>query len=941
MQEGVSATLSGSCLHRLSTTCKNPSLVLGAHPTTAVGESNPFIIKGHPIPFNASGPPSGAVTVNTTCDPNPFNTRGKPFTARGPPTGAVTVNTACDSSPFTTKGNPNPLNARGPTNIVGTANAARDSTTAVDNVNPFITKGNPFIIKGPLIPPRVSFIDNAPFIDRVRHVYHFPASAINDPPFTCELNAASAEKNFKLLLRSEMDIGQVIDSAPFSPMTIGSEFKPPEVLQLLLGDLPNWHLIKKSLTTGSECPLQLLDQAIIAEDFKRAIKKGNKIREEHVEWINEKIKEEISRGWAIALPLRSWKYLKSAVFSPINAIEQETLTPSGDLVPKKRLVHNLSKCGAISNESVNSLTRRDELESVIYGQMHRRYIHHIVGCRLRHPSVPILQAKGDWSSAYKRKHAAWDAVRKSITSISLDDIPYLILSLRLTFGGAFCVPEWCQISEAATDTLLNCKDWNQDELKSKWLDLLPPPLRLPSDIPFAQARSLMVNLPIEDRGKIDVFIDDMVGAILDLMGNDDRLMGAILLTIELLSRQYKHSPLPRKDMINLDKLAAEGRLEERKIVLGWMYDTRRLLISLPTNKHVAWSKQVSDLIANPKTTHKKLSSLVGRLDHAVQVIPLARHFMERIRFAKEMTKDTPFRPYTLNATCKADLQLMLEMLNKAHEGLSMNLLTYRKPNSIATVDACPRCLGGYTKRGRAWRIVLPPHLLGRAHINLLEFLAAVVSIWIQILDGSATSEDCLLVMGDSTTAIGWLHKTRVKTKEMDKFDFQARTNVARKLARLMINNDLLLYSQYFPGKFNVVADSLSRDFDVPPQTLASHLCSLFPTQLHPTFQLFPVPDEIISFVHSILLELPKKEQRLEAHRLSEIHPGAIGNNTSFIWGSKTINSLMDLPSTNATPSSHPSQTIDDILDEQTSLCLQRMSEVPSEMYLRRSVKLDA
>ena len=104
-KEGVSATLSGSCLHRLSTTCKNPSLVLGAHPTTAVGESNPFIIKGHPIPFNASGPPSGAVTVNAARDSSPFNTRGNesPFNARGnPPTGAVTVNAAGDSSPFNT-----------------------------------------------------------------------------------------------------------------------------------------------------------------------------------------------------------------------------------------------------------------------------------------------------------------------------------------------------------------------------------------------------------------------------------------------------------------------------------------------------------------------------------------------------------------------------------------------------------------------------------------------------------------------------------------------------------------------------------------------------------------------------------------------------------------------------------------------------------------------
>ena len=64
----------------------------------------------------------------------------------------------------------------------------------------------------------------------------------------------------------------------------------------------------------------------------------------------------------------------------------------------------------------------------------------------------------------------------------------------------------------------------------------------------------------------------------------------------------------------------------------------------------------------------------------------------------------------------------------------MNLLTFRKPDIIYIGDASEHGLGGYASHGRAWTYVIPQHLQGRAHINLLEFLVVVISIWIDILE---------------------------------------------------------------------------------------------------------------------------------------------------------------------------------------------------------------
>ena len=96
----------------------------------------------------------------------------------------------------------------------------------------------------------------------------------------------------------------------------------------------------------------------------------------------------------------------------------------------------------------------------------------------------------------------------------------------------------------------------------------------------------------------------------------------------------------------------------------------------------------------------------------------------------------------------------------------MNLLTFRE-HHVYQSDACERGLGGYSASGRAWRWEIPTHLQGRAHINLLEFIAAIVGIWIDIIEGAVVPESCILSMGDNTSATGWLKKSNFKeTDEM-------------------------------------------------------------------------------------------------------------------------------------------------------------------------------
>ena len=228
--------------------------------------------------------------------------------------------------------------------------------------------------------------------------------------------------------------------------------------------------------------------------------------------------------------------------------------------------------------------------------MNNRVIHYIIGCRQRHPTTRIWISKIDWKSAYRRQHFSHKTAVKSLTQVCIQGIWFLLMALRLTFGGKPCPSEWGCISEPVTDLatdILNCEEWDPNKTKSPIQNKFPPRTSLPVHIPFTKAKHTIVDIPQKDKGKCNVYIDDTVAMGPDLPGNALRLESAITLAFHIFGRPIdKNEPIPRKDIIFFDKLIAEGAIEEQKILLGWLYDTRCLIISLPLDKCSNWSKDI-------------------------------------------------------------------------------------------------------------------------------------------------------------------------------------------------------------------------------------------------------------------------------------------------------------------------------------------------------------
>jgi hypothetical protein len=436
----------------------------------------------------------------------------------------------------------------------------------------------------------------------------------------------------------------------------------------------------------------------------------------------------------------------------------------------------------------------------------------------------------------------------------------LLVALRMTFGGAPCPSIWGVISKVITDignSLLQNDLWSHTDLYDHISDQIEAPISVSKSIPFHQSRDLAVEIPVNDRGKIDIYIDDLIGIAPDIADSPTRVIRAVPLAIRSLARPISNRDvIPRKDIISLKKLQAEGQPSEIKTVLGWTLDTRRLLIALPDHKATDWLRDIDSMLLAKKVHYKLLESIIGRLNHVACMKQPMRHFMGRLYRALFRAK-ARLGWTSLSKHELSDLTTHLEFLQYAKRGFSLNNVAFRKLTTIYRSDASEFGMGGYNViTGQAWRWELPMELRLRTSINSLEFLSSVITIWVDILQGITQPEDCILSQTDSSSAAGWLRKSNFA----DSHDEEIQLHTARKLATLLIDSNSCIYSQWFSGELNNVSDSLSRDFHLSDSYLVTHLPSVFPHQVPLGLQINPLPIEISSWVTSVLLCCPQVTQ---------------------------------------------------------------------------------
>jgi len=177
---------------------------------------------------------------------------------------------------------------------------------------------------------------------------------------------------------------------------------------------------------------------------------------------------------------------------------------------------------------------------------------------------------------------------------------------------------------------------------------------------------------------------------------------------------------------------------------------------------------------------------------------MLRHFLSRIHHA--LLRSSKHGWTTLSLSEKSDFHLMISFLDMAKEGIQLNNKVFHKPTKIYRSDASEFGIGGYNiTSGHAWQFELPIDCWLQTSLNSLEFIACMITIWVDVINNIIIQEDCLLSQTDSTTANGWLRESNFS----DSGDKVAQLTTARQLAKLVINSKSCLCSQWFAGVENI------------------------------------------------------------------------------------------------------------------------------------------
>jgi hypothetical protein len=509
-------------------------------------------------------------------------------------------------------------------------------------------------------------------------------------------------------------------------------------------------------------------------------------------------------------------------------------------------------------------------------------------------------SKSDYKAAYRRIHHRPEEIMTSGCMINED---LMAVYLRMTFGGRPNPATWSDISEPACDLvneMLRDDTWAPEEFQRYVPVDMPKPELLPKSISFEEAQSLSVEIEPNDCGKCEVFIDDKFVATPALRDNVHRAQWVLAIVICTLERAMTtNEPIMREHLLSLKKFAAEGRLEETKIILGWLIDSRRLRISLPEHKVIAWSLTIVAIIESRKATSDQLQTLEGRLNHVGEIIRPTSHFLGRIRYTSRQCKaknKNRFHKFSIGEALTEDLKLWLHFLQRAKDGFSLNNLVYRKAQRTLRSDSCKGGgLGGYCLHcGKAWRWLIPEAYRGTADNNTLEFLSSVITV---MVEDNLPAYCCVVSQTDSTTGEGWLKKSNFYDP------IKPNMGIARWFGRFLIDKEICSYSQFFEGKKNIIADILSRDWHLSDEEIIAFLRFVAPTQVPQDFRICPLPNDIVSMILSLLPLRPETTPLPKAPITSETWRGIAGKSFAKLMSSKTSTSTLSSPATESRSSS--------------------------------------
>lgn len=550
----------------------------------------------------------------------------------------------------------------------------------------------------------------------------------------------------------------------------------------------------------------------------------------------------------------------------------------------------IPKCGTPGAE--------DECPPAYFGNAMKRHLNRIWNLRIDYPTEDLLQHSDDINAAFRRGTYHCD-IGIAFAYVFLE---FLLIPIGMIFG-ARNSPSWWDILAEWRSHLGTTKDYTGIPLPMADNVQLVPDMTAAerAAIPPAIADSQNQGIPeaLRARGQIAMYVDDnctvnirarikadiraSVGSAFDCFGypNEDRRLPCL--------RDEKFSQVASFCVDHL----------------GFQICTRTMRVILPEQKvhtlisllESGWLPQPPLTTVSPKAP-KDIAILLGHIRNGCSIFPLGAFTSIRLTQllttamslagARQTTNKNWWRRRCIKITAEVlpDLRLLYETLRRTTGGQTavpwsrlIACLVRRDPTGQALSDAAYTGMGGWSPTFRfLWRLTRSDlekcgfsmklvdayasepthHDDAGLHINLLEFVALIINLWLCVhyirRDPSKQGGHVLLLRADNTSALSWLrHAARCHSRPV--------RNLAYFAHAIFIFSGIYDYTQlchnHIAGEANVEADACSRPEKFP--SLDSAISQFSPLQ---TCQPFLLPFGLLSTIATIISS-PKIEGTFE------------------------------------------------------------------------------
>ena len=232
---------------------------------------------------------------------------------------------------------------------------------------------------------------------------------------------------------------------------------------------------------------------------------------------------------------------------------------------------------------------------------------------------------------------------------------------------------------------------------------------------------------------------------------------------------------------------------------GIYLDSLDMSASLPEDKVIKFMGYIDQLLSSKTSTLKQVQSLTGMLNFACAVVEPARAFSRRL-YDLTLGVSQPHHRIKITKAVKEDLHVWKTFLLSFNRKsffldfhfLSQHLLRFYTDSS-STIG-----FGGYF--GSHWFSGLWSSQCLRLNIALLEIFPIYLSL---MFWGAELSNKCVMVMSDNQAVVHILNNHTSKDPTI--------MIIVRLIVLACMQYNIVIRSQHLPGRFNTLADLLSRN----------------------------------------------------------------------------------------------------------------------------------